>query len=152
MYAVDKSCPGPLRGAQTLTFGRRQVPQSSAGLGAAGARGGGGGTVSASLPSPFPSRRREGGGGARVRRGVTGSRYPGAGGLGSPPTAPGPLRVPGTGVTGWGMGPCRKKPPPLPLLSLSLPPFPSASAWEIWALQSHTRAKGGLLEAYFFKI
>lgn len=28
-------------------------------------------------------------------------------------------------------------------------PFPSASAWEIWALQSHTRAEGVLLRMIF---
>lgn len=49
------------------------------------------------------------------------------------------------------MGPCRNQPPPLSLLSLPLPLFPSASAWEISALQSHTRAKGVLLGLIFFK-
>lgn len=31
---------------------------------------------------------------------------------------------------------------PSPLARSLSPPFPSASAWEIWALQSHTQAKG----------
>lgn len=43
---VDKSCAGCLRGTQTVTFLRRQVPASLAGMGAVGARSwGGGGAV-----------------------------------------------------------------------------------------------------------
>lgn len=101
------------------------------------------------LPSPFPFRCWRAGAGPVRGRGRGGVEVPGipCSGMGAPSTAPGPLRIPGTGGTGWGMGLCRKMPPPLPLLSLAPSPrFPSASAWEIWALQSHTRAKEILLE------
>lgn len=122
MCASQILCRAPPRGPN---------PDLSPPTGSRGARqrwgrrargGGGGGAVQPALPSPFPS--------PCLRA-----------------TAPGPLRIPGTGGTGWGMGLCRKMPPPLPLLSVAPSPrFPSASAWEIWALQSHTRAKEILLE------
>jgi hypothetical protein len=155
--AVDKSSAWPLQGAQTLTFRRRQV---SAEL----CRDGGdrcvGAAEQSSIHSPPPFFSLPGGRGWGWGAGGRGAEWRGAVilGLPSPSTVPGPLYLPGTGVTGWGMGPCRKKPPPLPLLllalslSLALPPpptFPSASAWEIWALESHTRAKGVWLGLIF---
>lgn len=124
---MDKSCAGPLGGAQTLTFGRRQVPAELRRVGGGGRAGWGRQNSLAFAPLPLrfspPGGRGRGwgagaarGGGCPLSRGL---------GAGEPSTAPGPFGVPGTGVTRWGMGPWRKKPPPPPLLSLAPSPPPS---------------------------
>lgn len=151
---MDKSCAGPLRGAQTLTFGRRQVPAE---LGWAG----GGGRAEwgrrnslafAPLPLPFtpPGGRGRGAGAARGG-GCPLSRDLGAG---EPLHSPRPASRSRNWGNGVGDGAVQEKASasPSPLARSLSPPFPSASAWEIWALQSHTRAKGVLLGAYFFEI
>lgn len=126
------SCAWPLIGAQILTFWRRQVPAITAGMGAAGRQ-----NQLAFPPLPLSCRLPAGRGRGRARArqgGGVSDREP------QVSSSPGPPHLPGTGGTVWGMGLCRKKPPPLPFLAYSPTPlFPWASAWEIWALQSHHR-------------
>lgn len=79
-------------------------------------------------PPPFlfaASRTGAGLGAGGSGAGWRGARSPGAWGLGSPSTTLDPLHLPGTRVTGWGMGLCRKSLRlSLSSRSLPLPPFP----------------------------
>lgn len=126
---MDKSCAGPLGGAQTLTFRRRQVPASSAGVGASRARSRCWGERRNSLvfvPLPLPSRRLEDGGGAGARawawRGVQNARYSGARGPLDSPQPPSHSRNWGKARGGgWGRAGTSLR---LSLFSRSLSPHP----------------------------
>lgn len=115
--------PAPPR-AQTLTFGRRQVPQSSAGLG--GGRAGWGRRNSLGFaPLPFhfspPGGRGRGAGAAR------GDWFPlsRGWGAGEPPTkSPRPRSRSRNWGNGWDGADARKKPPASPSPLALSPPLP----------------------------
>lgn len=125
-----------LRRPKTLTaWAPTGTAELGAGLGGGRAVRGRRNSLGRSSPSfSLPRRPRQGAGAAQV----TGSRYPR--GWGWSPDSPAPSRSRNWGSRG-GDGATGKSLLPL-LSSRSLSPLPSASAWEIWALQSHTRARG----------
>lgn len=124
MYAVDKSRAGPLRGAQTLTFGRRQVPAELGGAGGCGRAGWGrrNSLGFAPLPLPFspPGGRGRGAGAAR------GDWFPlsRGWGAGEPPDSPRPPSRSRNWGNGVGDGAVQEKASASPSPLALSPPLP----------------------------